>query len=75
MKKFMLFCFSLVVCFIMFCGFNTKASDVTLSMVNAASVRTDGTYQGLKFQAWPCSDGTEKTHKRSQVPEKFTFLI
>lgn len=51
MKKFMLFCFSLVVCFIMFCGFNTKASDVTLSMVNAASVRTDGTYQGLKFQA------------------------
>ena len=51
MKKFMLFCFSLVVCFIMFCGFNTKAADVTLSMVNAASVRTDGTYQGLKFQA------------------------
>lgn len=51
MKKFMLFCFSLVIIFILFCGFNTKAAEVTLSMVNAASVRTEGTYQGLKFQA------------------------
>lgn len=51
MKKFMLFCFSLVISFILFCGFNTKADALTLTLTNAASVRTEGVYQGLKFQA------------------------
>lgn len=51
MKKGFLFIIALVFAFFAFCGFYAKADSVTITMVNGAQVRTEGEYQGLRFQA------------------------
>lgn len=50
MKKFILFVFSLIIGLAVFCGLYVKADSV-ITMTNGASVRTTGTYQGLRFEA------------------------
>ena len=50
MKKFILFVFSLIIGFAVFCGLYVKADSV-ITTEPGASVRTTGEYQGLKFQA------------------------
>ena len=60
MKKITLFIFSLIVSFVLFCGFFVKA-DVTLTMTDGAQIRTAGEFQGLRFQASASSlDGTDE---------------
>ena len=51
MKKGFLFIIALVFAFFAFCGFYAKADSVTITMVDGAQVRTEGEYQGLRFQA------------------------
>ena len=51
MKKIALFIFSLIVSLVILCGLSVKADPATLTMVDGAQVRTDGEYQGLRFQA------------------------
>ena len=51
MKKGFLFIIALVFAFFAFCGFYAKADAITLTMTDGASVRTEGTYQGLRFLA------------------------
>ena len=51
MKKMLLFIFCLVSLFSLFCALNVKAAELTLIMTDGASVRTEGEYQGLRFQA------------------------
>ena len=60
MKKITLFIFSLVISFVLFCGLSAQA-DGTLSMVDGAQIRTEGEFQGLRFQASATSlDGTDE---------------
>lgn len=51
MKKFVLFLFALVMGLAVFCGIKTKATGITLEMEDGAQVRTEGLYQGLRFEA------------------------
>lgn len=51
MKKFILFLFALVMGLAVFCGIKTKATGITLEMEDGAQVRTEGLYQGLRFEA------------------------
>lgn len=51
MKKFILFLFTLVIGLAVFCGIKTKATGIALSMEDGAQVRTEGLYQGLRFEA------------------------
>ena len=50
MKKFVLFIFSLIIGLSMFC-LCIHANGISIEMIDGASIRTGGTYQGLKFQA------------------------
>ena len=60
MKKITLFIFSLVISFVLFCGLSAQA-DGTLTMVDGAQIRTEGEFQGLRFQASASSlDGTDE---------------
>ena len=49
MKKFILFLFTLVVGFSVFCGIKTKATGITLTLEPEIQIRNSGTEQGLKF--------------------------
>ena len=61
MKKVVLFIFSLVCVFSLFCALNVKAAALSLIMTDGASVRTEGEYQGLRFQAVFNDDLSEPT--------------
>ena len=50
MKKFVLFLFSLMLAFSVFCGF-VKADAIVVTMEEGAQIRTEGSFQGLRFKA------------------------
>ena len=51
MKKFVLFLFTLVIGFAVFCGLYVKADPSPLTMTDGAQIRTSGEFQGLRFEA------------------------
>lgn len=51
MKKFILFVFTLVIGFVVFCGLYVKADPASLTMIDGAQIRTSGEFQGLRFAA------------------------
>lgn len=50
MKKIVLFLFSLIIIFSIYCGINTKANSINIYLENGARIRTEG-FQGLRFEA------------------------
>ena len=56
MKKIILFLFTLVICFSVFCGLNVKATGISLTMSNVVGIRTSGTQQGLRFSCSASED-------------------
>ena len=49
MKKFILFIFTLIIGFAVFCGLKIKADGIVITMEEGAQIRAEGTFQGLRF--------------------------